>query len=80
MKKGQVKVTIGQNGTPRIQEVIGDNIRVYTYEEWQVELESRQTKEEKAAESKETVSNGDNATEKPKKATSKKKSSKKKSA
>lgn len=33
---------IGRNGVPRIQEETADTVRVWTHEEWQVELKRRQ--------------------------------------
>ena len=41
MKRGNIKVMIDRNGTPRVQEELGDSLKVYSLEEWNKELEKR---------------------------------------
>lgn len=43
--RGNIKVMVGVNGT-RIQEEIGDSIKVYSLNEWQEELKKRNPKDE----------------------------------
>jgi hypothetical protein len=52
MRKGSIKVMVGANGIPRIQEELGDTIKVYSHESWQEELAKREKVEKAELEAK----------------------------
>ena len=54
MRRGIIKVMINR-GVPRIQEELGDSIKVYSLPEWNKELERRGAEAEKAKAKKEKV-------------------------
>jgi len=50
MKRGVIKVISGKGGRePRIQEELGDSVKVYSLKEWNLELERRRKEDEAKA-------------------------------
>jgi hypothetical protein len=41
MRKGTTKVMVNRKGVPRIQEEIGDTVKVYSLPEWNAEMDKR---------------------------------------
>lgn len=45
--RGEIKVMVGKNGQTRVQETLGDSVKVYSAEDWKEELERRAELEKK---------------------------------